>query len=98
MSMAVHMANPGLGALGLEPVKLLYVGQLFGDQAAASCKRFCGVEQRALLRRGNRYFALAPTLGPAVHEKQAINFIGPLRPDLDRLFAAQPERGLQLER
>src|ERR1035438_10356225 len=64
MSMPMYMLNSGLGTLGLETVKLLYVAHPLQNEAAASCEAFCGVQQRALRRRADGYFALAPTLGP----------------------------------
>ena len=42
--------------------------------------------------------AYTPALGPARLEQKPVTAVGPLRSDLDRLLAPQPECRLQLER
>jgi len=98
MPVSVHAVDTCLSTLVLEPVQLLDVAAIGGNQAAAAGQRLRFPEEPALRGGADRDLARPLALAPAGPEDELVAPVRPRGPDLDRFRPAQPERGLQLER
>lgn len=98
VAVPVDALDSCLGTLILEAPELIHVALFCRNEAAPAGKALGRVEHLALRLITDRDLPLAPALGPGVLQHQLVAAIRPLRLNLDRFFAPQAERSLQLER
>src|SRR4029450_12861225 len=98
MSVSVEGVDTDPCALGAEGLEVITVGGITrSHQTLALGERLCLVDELALFQGADGDLALPPALGPGILEDERVTPIRPLGDDLDRLFAAQAEGGLQTQ-